>query len=242
MGRSGGRYRPAMPLEDYTADTFAHQRKERRVFRRGEGPAVIVIAEVPGITPEVVAFADRVAAIGCTAVLPHLFGEPGKEESALYATNVIAWACVSREFSTWATGRTSPVTVWLRALARHEHERCGGPGVGAVGMCLTGGFALAMMVDEAVVAPVLSQPSLPFPSLGRHKRDVGIDAVDLARVKERTAAGVDVLGLRFTCDVASPGERLARLRQTSWVMPRWASRSTRRPATPTAPTSRPIPS
>ena len=104
MGRSGERYRPAMPLEDYTADTFAHQGKERRVFRRGEGPAVIVIAEVPGITPEVVAFADRVAAIGCTAVLPHLFGEPGKEESALYATNVIAWACVSREFSTWATG------------------------------------------------------------------------------------------------------------------------------------------
>jgi dienelactone hydrolase len=171
-----------------------------------------VIAEVPGITPEVVAFADRVAAIGCTAVLPHLFGEPGKAESALYATNVIAWACVSREFSTWATGRTSPVTVWLRALARHEHERCGGPGVGAVGMCLTGGFALAMMVDDAVVAPVLSQPSLPFPILGRHKRDLGIGAEDLARVKERTAAGVDVLGLRFTCDVASPPERFARLR------------------------------
>ena len=94
-----------------------------------------------------------------------------------------------------------------------RHERCGGPGVGAVGMCLTGGFALAMMVDDAVVAPVLSQPSLPFPILGRHKRDLGIGAADLARVKERTAAGVDVLGLRFTCDVASPPERFARLRE-----------------------------
>jgi dienelactone hydrolase len=202
-----------MPLEDYAPDTFTHDGKERRIFRRGEGPAVIVIAEVPGITPDVLAFADRVAAIGCTAVLPNLFGEPGRPESATYEISTIAWACVSREFATWATGRTSPVTVWLRALARHEHARRGGPGVGAVGMCLTGGFALAMMVDDTVVAPVLSQPSLPFPVLGRHKRDLGIDAADLARVKERTAAGVDVLGLRFTGDPACPGPRFARLRE-----------------------------
>jgi dienelactone hydrolase len=201
-----------MPLEDYATDTFTHDGKERRVFRRGSGPAVIVIAEVPGITPDVVAFADRVAAIGCTAVLPQLFGEPGKEESAPYEISTIAWACVSREFTTWATGKTSPVTVWLRALARHEHERCGGPGVGAVGMCLTGGFALAMMVDEVVVAPVLSQPSLPFAVTKSRKRDVGISSEDLARVKARTAAGVDVLGLRFTCDMAVPEERFARLR------------------------------
>jgi len=202
-----------MPLEDYTADTFTHDGQERRVYRRGSGPAVIVIAEVPGITPDVVAFADRVAAIGCTAVLPHLFGEPGRAESVPYEVRTIAWACVSREFSTWATGRTSPVTVWLRALARHEHERCGGPGVGAVGMCLTGGFALAMMVDDVVVAPVLSQPSLPFPLRARRRRDLGIDAADLARVKQRTAAGVDVLGLRFTGDIACPPERFARLRE-----------------------------
>ena len=201
-----------MPLEDYATDTFTHDGKTRRVYRRGEGPAVIVIAEVPGITPDVVAFADRVAAIGCTAVLPHLFGDPGKAESVPYEISTITWACVSREFATWATGRTSPVTVWLRALARHEHELCGGPGVGAVGMCLTGGFALAMMVDEAVVAPVLSQPSLPFALTKSRKRDIGISSEDLARVKARTAAGVDVLGLRFTCDMAVPEERFARLR------------------------------
>jgi dienelactone hydrolase len=104
------------------------------------------------------------------------------------------------------------VTVWLRALARHEHERCGGPGVGAVGMCLTGGFALAMMVDDAVTAPVLSQPSLPFGLTGAQKRDLGLGPADLARVRERAAAGVGVLGLRFTCDRMSPGERFARLR------------------------------
>ncbi|HET6949511.1 MAG TPA: dienelactone hydrolase family protein [Acidimicrobiales bacterium] len=201
-----------MPLGDYERDTFTHEGKARQVFRRGEGPAVIVIAEVPGITPAVLAFADRVAGIGCTAVLPHLFGEPGAAPSVRNGLGAIGFACVSREFTLWATGRTSPVTVWLRALARHEHERCGGPGVGAVGMCLTGGFALAMMVDDVVAAPVLSQPSLPLPVLARQKRDLGISAADLARVKERGAAGVTLLGLRFTCDRFVPAERFARLR------------------------------
>ena len=112
-----------------------------------------------------------------------------------------------------ALRRTSPVTTWLRALAKHEHERCGGPGVGVVGMCFTGGFALGMMVDDTVLAPVLSQPSLPFPVSKKHKADIGISDADLARVKERAAEGVDVLGLRFTCDRLSPGERFETLRR-----------------------------
>jgi dienelactone hydrolase len=184
------------------------------VFRRGAGPAVIVLAEIPGITPKVVEFADRVVELGCTAVLPHLFGEPGAEPSVGNEMSLILWAsCVSRDFTTWMTGRTSPVTEWLRALGRHEHERCGGPGIGAVGMCFTGGFALAMMVEEIMLAPVLSQPSLPYPVSRRHKRDLGISDSDLAKVKERAAAGVEVLGLRFTCDIAAPAARFARLRE-----------------------------
>jgi dienelactone hydrolase len=200
-----------VPLADYTEDTFTHDGKTRRLFRRGEGPAVIVMAEIPGITPKVVEFADRVVELGCTAVVPHLFGEPGASPSGVKAAAVLGWGCVSREFTTWLTGRTSPVTVWLRALGRHEHQRCGGPGIGAVGMCFTGGFALAMAVDDVMLAPVLSQPSLPFPVSKRRKRDLGISDADLARVKQQPAVGVKVLGLRFTCDIAAPGERFARL-------------------------------
>src|SRR6202158_3307047 len=166
----------------------------------GSGPAVVVIAEIPGITPRVAEFGRKVAAIGCTAVLPHLFGEPGAEPSASTVVRSLAPACVSREFSVWALKKTSPVTVWLRALAAREHERCGGPGVGAVGMCFTGGFALAMMVDDTVVAPVLSQPSLPFPISKRHKADIGISDADLAKVKARVADGACLIGLRFTHD------------------------------------------
>ncbi|MGI8710307.1 MAG: dienelactone hydrolase family protein, partial [Acidimicrobiales bacterium] len=120
-------------LDGYTESTFTpgdgDDAKERTVFRRGEGPAVVVIAEIPGITPQVADFGRRVADIGCTAVLPHLFGVPGKEMSLGYVAQSAAHACVSREFTTWALRKTSPVTEWLRALARHEHQACGGPGV-----------------------------------------------------------------------------------------------------------------
>src|SRR5215472_16615913 len=83
--------------------------------------------------------------------------------------------CVSKNFSNWALNQTSPVIDWLRALARDLHEKCGGPGVGAIGMCFTGGFALAMAVDDDMRAPVLSQPSLPMP-LGKERKRA-LDAV-----------------------------------------------------------------
>ncbi|HXZ61961.1 MAG TPA: dienelactone hydrolase family protein [Acidimicrobiales bacterium] len=203
-------------LEGFTKESFEAQGKRRDVYRMGSGPAVIVISEIPGITPLVARFGRRVAAAGCTAVLPVLFGDPGRPPTdghGTYALRSMAHACISKEFSTFALQRTSPVTVWLRALAAAEHERCGGPGVGVVGMCLTGGFALAMMVDDVVVAPVLSQPSLPFPLSKRHKADVGISDADLARVKERTASGTCLLGLRFSNDPFCFAERFETLRR-----------------------------
>ncbi|MFN8018235.1 MAG: dienelactone hydrolase family protein [Acidimicrobiales bacterium] len=202
-------------LDGFDETTFEFEGKERTVFRRGEGPAVLVITEVPGITPSVAAFGRRVADAGFTAVLPSMFGTPGRPASAGYVASTIGWACVSKEFATWATNKTSPATVWARALARHEHERCGGPGVGVVGMCLTGNFALAMMVDPVVAAPVLSQPSLPFAISGAHRRDLNLSPEDLATVKQRCADEPDlcVLGLRFTGDRMAPGERFARLRE-----------------------------
>ena len=198
-------------LAEYARETFTHDGKQRDVYRKGSGPAVIVIAELPGITPKVVEFADRVVDIGCTAVLPHLFGDVGREAGGAYIFSSIVPACVSREFSTLATGRTSPITTWLRALAAAEHERCGGPGVGAVGMCFTGGFALGMAVDDRLLAPVLSQPSLPFPIGDARKRDAGVSRQDLDTVKAR--GGLCVLGLRFTNDRVVPAERFATLRE-----------------------------
>jgi len=185
----------------------------RTVFRGGRGPAVIVIHEVPGLYPAVVEFGRRVIAQGFTVYLPSLLGEPGRAMSVRYSLGSLARACVAREFTTWATGTTSPIITWLRALARDAHAEHGGPGVGAIGMCLTGGFALAMMIDDVMVAPVLSQPSMPFPVTRAQRRDLGVDPATLVRIRERAAAGACVMGLRFTGDRLVPAARFARLRE-----------------------------
>ncbi|MFT3851454.1 MAG: hypothetical protein QM733_01725 [Ilumatobacteraceae bacterium] len=108
--------------------------------------------------------------------------------------------CISREFATWATNRTSPVIGYLRALARNLHLELGGPGVGAIGMCFSGGFALAMMVDDTVAAPVLSQPSLPFAVGTARGANLGLSPDDALVVAERAADGCPVMGLRFVDD------------------------------------------
>ena len=210
------RYRAAMSaLDAYEVDQLTWDGKTRDVYRRGSGPAVIVIAEMPGMTPEVVGFADRVVDLGCTAVLPHLFGIPGAGASPVNIIRAIGPICVSKEFGAWATGKTSPVIEWCKALARHEHERCGGPGVGVVGMCFTGNFALAMLPDESIVAPVLSQPSLPLGFTAKAKRGLYLSDDDLRRAQDRMAAEPElcVLGLRFTHDRFVPPERFQHLRE-----------------------------
>ncbi len=193
----------------HTADGVTHA-----TFRKdpGSGPAagVIVIHEVPGITPEVAGFGEELVAAGHTVVMPHLFGAPGAPVSVLGLARVMPRVCVSREFTAFALGRTPPVATWLRSLARELHAELGGPGVGALGMCFTGGFALAMMVDPAVAAPVVAQPSLPF-ALGRRRAaDLNLSPTDLQAVKERAAAGCAVLGVRYAGDRAT-GTRFATL-------------------------------
>jgi dienelactone hydrolase len=145
--------------------------------------------------------------------MPSLFGTPGRPVSVPYTIDSLARVCVAREFTAFALNRTSPVIGWLRRLAAEAHAACGGPGVGAVGMCFTGGFALGMMVDDTMLAPVLSQPSLPFGVTASRRRSVGISDADLARVKERAADGACVMGLRFTADVAVPPARFDTLRR-----------------------------
>ena len=181
-------------------------------YRKGSGPGVIVIHEVPGITPNVIAFAEEVVARGFTVVMPSLFGRPEATSTVPESLRSIARICVSAEFSMFALGRTSPVAIWLRSLARELHAQLGGSGVGAIGMCLTGGFALAMLADAPIAAPVLAQPAAPAP-LGKARRaDLGISQADLESVKAKVADGCQVLGLRYQRDPAV-GNRFETLRR-----------------------------
>ena len=189
-----------MSIPGWEQSTFTHDGVTHETHRKGSGPAVVVVHEIPGITPKVLEFAEQVVAQGFTVVMPLLVGEVGREPSGGYIASSMIKICISREFTTMAMHKTSPIISWLRALARQIHSEVGGVGVGAVGMCFSGGFALGMMVDDIMVAPVLSQPSMPFAIGSRRSADLNLSPSDEARIVERAQAGCQVLGLRFTGD------------------------------------------
>jgi dienelactone hydrolase len=193
-------------LDDFERRDVTLQGRSKLVFVAGQGPAVIVMTEMPGISPHVARFARFVRDAGFTVWMPQLFGDPGRPLSIGYALTSMARACISSEFRAFASNASSPVTQWLRALAAHAHPLCGGRGVGAIGMCFTGNFALSMMLEPALLAPVLSQPSLPFfDSAGMH-----ISPQELTAVKARLdKEDLSVLAYRFEGDSFCRAQRFA---------------------------------
>jgi dienelactone hydrolase len=194
------------PLEDFTARTVTLDEVAKVVQVAGSGPAVIVMTEMPGISPHVARFARWVRDAGFTVYMPSLFGRDGALPRVEDGTAVLQRACMSVEFRAFAMNQSSPVTQWLRALARLAHEECGGPGVGAIGMCFTGNFALTMMLEPAMLAPVLSQPSLPLDD----PAGIEIAPEELAAVRERLEReDLTVMAYRFQGDRHCRAERFA---------------------------------
>jgi dienelactone hydrolase len=207
-----------MDLDGFDRFEFGKDRTTKPVYRRGQGPGVILMHELPGMIPECIELARAIAAAGYAVYMPLFFGRPGQRPQMVAP---MARICLSREFTALHRGRTSPITVWLRALAALVRGETGGSPVGAIGMCLTGGFALAMLlnegVNEGVAAPVLCQPSLPFSfpwCVKATKADLGIDPDQLDHIKDRVdREHIPVLGFRFKGDWLCARERFARLRE-----------------------------
>jgi dienelactone hydrolase len=194
------------PLEDFARRDIALNEATKRVYVAGKGPAVIVMTEMPGISPHVARFARWVRDAGFTVYMPSLFGRDGAVPDVDEGVAVFQHACMSAEFRAMAANVSSPVTQWLRALARLAHGECGGPGVGAIGMCFTGNFALTMMLEPAMLAPVLSQPSLPL----REPAGLEIAPDELAAVRARLdREDLTVLAYRFKGDKICRAERFA---------------------------------
>jgi dienelactone hydrolase len=185
---------------------------DRRVFVRGAGPAVIIVHEMPGITPQVEAFARRVADDGFTVFLPELFGKTLRSLSAASFASAFAEVCVARTFHLFSRGGVGPILDEMRALCRIAELRCAGRGVGVLGMCLTGNFALALALEPCVRAPVLAQPALPFAVPGLADALAVPEAHGAAGGQRLIAEDRVLLGVRFTGDPLCPGSRFERLR------------------------------
>lgn len=202
------------PLKGWTPAPFAAAGATHDVYTRGSGPGVVLLPEIPGMTPEVLGLGNHLVEAGFTVAIPSLFGEPGRPLSAGYALPTFARACVTREFQAFARGADRPVAEYVRALARSLHAQAGGPGVGVIGMCFSGGFALAAAVEPAVLAPIASQPSLPLPLGSSRKGDLGMSDGEATAIRRRIRTdGLCLLGLRFSEDSMSPGDRFAALEQ-----------------------------
>jgi len=194
------------PLEDFAHRAITLDGSTKVVHVAGKGPGVLVMTEMPGISPQVARFSRWVRDAGFTVYMPSLFGRDGAVPDVDEGTAIFKRACVSAEFRAFAADQSSPATGWLRALARLAHQECGGPGVGAIGMCFTGNFALTMMLEPAMLAPVLSQPSLPL------DRPDGVESPpdELAAVRARLERDdLSVLAYRFAGDRFCTAQRFA---------------------------------
>lgn len=198
------------PLDDFTPRQITLDGIEKKVYVMGTGPAVIVMTEMPGISPHVARFARWVRDAGFTVYMPSLFGRDGAVPGAEEGIAVFKRACVSAEFRAFAANESSPVTQWLRALARLAHAECGGPGTGAIGMCFTGNFALSMMLEPAMLAPVMCQPSLPMDNPGA----MNVAPGELVAVRERLEReDLTVMAYRFEGDKHCRAQRFAAFSQ-----------------------------
>jgi dienelactone hydrolase len=149
--------------------------------------------ELPGLTAETCNFADYIVENGFHVAMPLFFGKPLQRPKV--GPLDFAVLCLRKEFHCFASGKSSPITTWLKALCRKIHADCGGSGVGAIGMCFSGGFVLSMMVARSVAAPVTAQPSLPLTNAA----ELDADDATLRQANAR-AETAPLLGLRFAED------------------------------------------
>lgn len=196
------------PLDDFSRRKFAHGDLDFDVLSSGNGIGVIIMPEMPGISPPVARFARHVRDAGFRVFVPSLFGRDGAVARTQEGVAVFQRTCVQAAFIAAADGER-PVVHWLRALAREVHAACGGRGVGAVGMCFTGNFALSMVLSAPVTAPVMCQPSLPM----EDQAATGFDDAMLAVLNRALARkNASVLGLRFAGDRWCTASRFAGFR------------------------------
>jgi dienelactone hydrolase len=204
---------PEADLTGWTVAPFSAAGFTHDVYYKGEGPGVVLIPEMPGLHPGVLALGNHLVDNGFTVASPSLYGTPGAPAMRPGMVPVMLRGCVAKEFAAFATNADRPVAHYLRALARDLNAKTPGKGVGVIGQCWSGGFALAAAVDDSVLAPVLSQPSLPIGLTAKQKRDPGLSEEELEVIEQRAAnEGLCALGLRFSEDPLSPGERFRTLK------------------------------
>src|SRR5262245_61379119 len=95
---------PDPQLGEFQALEKTYLGKRRSVYYLGDTkrPGVILLEELPGITPHVLRLAKLLNQRGFRVAIPSLFGTDGAEQNALRTAATLAKICVSREFNVFA--------------------------------------------------------------------------------------------------------------------------------------------
>jgi len=208
------------PPAGWSNSVYRHGRRDHAFYvvqpeGRPRAPAVLLLHEFPGISRHLVEFAAGLAS-EFLVVVPSIVGRDGSPSIG----GSLAQLCIRREVHLLARNRASPALSWLRGLADEVVAGAAGSAYGVVGMCMTGGFALALAVDPRVRAAVVAQPALPLsrvlrrlplPHSGERAADLGLSPADCDALRSRAQADTDrlcVRGYRFRDDWQSPATRM----------------------------------
>lgn len=181
---------------DFAATTHKGDELSYTVYHRGEGKPVVLIQELPGIGQEMLRLADEFVEKGYQVFMPHLFGPIGKLSMG---GNMVRVMCMRKAFSLFATNKSSPIVDWLKACCQHVRDLTQTSGVGVIGMCLTGNFAITLIGDDSVLAAVASQPAMPFSG----QKHLHMSSEDIAAAKAAIDQKGAVQALRFEDDPLS---------------------------------------
>ena len=141
----------------FTEQTFGDGMYSHAVYSKGKGPVVIVMHELPGMDMYAVRFANRLVDHGFEVHMPLLFGH-----ALVHSPNLnYARLCINKEFANLKANTSAPVCDWVRALANHLGEGKSGRNIGVIGMCVTGAFAIPVIIDSKVKTVIVSQPAIP---------------------------------------------------------------------------------
>lgn len=198
-------------FEHFHPQRLCYLGAEKLVYSVGTGPLVILLHEAPGPIPETFELGLRLSEQGFKVYIPIFFGKPNTPFSVRTSIKEIGLGCIRREFAVFASNRSSPAVEWLRALCidlLREHEETK---VGMIGMCFTGNFALGLIGEDWMRAPILSQPSLPYRLGGKQKAALHVSPETLKKAKKRD--DLNILGLRFTHDWMCPRAKFKRLEE-----------------------------
>jgi len=197
----------------FTSGGLAHP-----VYYAGESrnPRLLLLPEVAGFSPGLRLFAERLVAAEFRIYVPWLFGPVGRRAPLRNAVRL----CISREFGYLRAGASSPITAWLRALGAHISRHSGQSRIGAIGMCLSGAFAIPLVIDPNVAAAVAAQPSIPlsplFTVFGVERVDragrLNVSDREIAEARARLLTGeAHLLAVRCRPDRICPHGKIERL-------------------------------